>query len=177
LSGWTLSDLKESGKWLVKVMKGDTNALGSTGISGEEGDSGQSSGSGVSDSSGGAGSTGTGTATSSGKSVKATKKNCQVQLKKEKTWKSGKRYYMLYRLTIRNKSNSTISGWKVRIKFQKSIKKSQYWNGKMTFKGKTVTIKPVSWNKSISKKGKITDIGFIVSTTSAKNLVKSAVLC
>jgi hypothetical protein len=47
----------------------------------------------------------------------------------------------------------------------------------MTFKGKTVTIKPVSWNKSISKKGKVTDIGFIVSTTSAKNLVKSAVLC
>lgn len=152
LSGWKESDLTASGKWLVSTMKGDTKSLGTTGNGKTTKDS-----------------------SSAAKTVKASKKYCSLTLKKAKTWKSGKRYYSLYRLTIKNKSNYKISNWKVQVKFQKSVKKSQYWNGKMTFKGKYVTIKPVSWNKSIAKKGKVTDIGFIVSTTSKSNKVKSVV--
>lgn len=152
LSGWKESDLTTSGKWLVSTMKGNT----------------QSSGNGSTDKT-------TKKPASSSKTVKASKKYCSLTLKKAKSWKSGKRYYSLYRLTIKNKSGNKVSGWKVQVKFQKSVKKSQYWNGKMTFKGKYVTIKPVSWNKSIAKKGKVTDIGFIVSSTSKSNKVKSIV--
>lgn len=145
-SGWSLSDLSESGKWLVSAYKGklasssDTTAAKSS-------------------------------ASSSAKKIKASKKYCSATVRKAKTWKKGKRYYALYRVKIKNKSKYTVSDWKIRIKFKYKIKKSDKWNGKFSFKSKYLTISPVSWNKTITPKGSTTDIGFIVSYTNKKNKV------
>ncbi len=170
-SGWKLSELTTSGKWLVSTLNGSLSTSGSSTSSSSTSSSSTSS----STSSGASGSTSQKTRASSAKSVKASKKYCSLTLKKAKTWKSGNRYYTLYRLTIKNKSSYKISSWKVQVKFSGSIKKSQYWNGKMMFKGRYVTIKPVSWNKTIAAKGKVTDIGFIVSSTSKSIKAKSVV--
>ncbi len=160
-SGWGSSDLSDSGKWLVNTLKGKLA-------------SGTQSGSTVSQSSQTTGQTAA--ASTKVKSVKASKKYCSISLKREKTWKSGKKYYSLYRLVITNKSSKyNISDWKIQIRFKNSIKKSSSWNGKMKFSGKTVTITPVSWNKTIVRKGKAKDIGFIVSSYSKSNKISSAV--
>lgn len=163
LSGWSSADLTESGKWLITAFKGNAKATVGTSSGTGKGSSQSSTGTSAVKPDAGI------------KSVKASKKYCTVTLKKAKSWKSGKRYYSLYRMTIKNKSNYKISSWKIRVKFQKPVKKSQTWNGKMSFSGKYVTIKPVTWNKIIGQKGKASDVGFIVSSSSKKNPVKSVV--
>ena len=156
-SGWSASDLSRSGTYVVKQMKGKLS--GSTnGMSNGSSSSGAASGT-----------------SSKAKSVKASKKYCTVSVKKDGSWKKGKRYYTLYRVTIRNKSKYNISGWKLRVKFKYSIKKSDKWNGSFTFKKNYVTIRPVAWNKKIAPKGKDTSVGFIVSSAKKKNPVVSVV--
>ena len=159
-SGWSASDLSKSGTYVVKQMKGKLS--GSTGSS-AGGNSSQG------------GNSGDGSGKNGAKSVKASKKYCTVSVKKDGSWKKGKRYYMLYRVTIRNKSKYNISGWKMRVKFKYSVKKSDKWNGSFTFKKNYVTIRPVSWNKKIAPKGKDTSVGFIVSSAKKKNPVVSVV--
>lgn len=146
-SGWGLSDLSASGKWLVNTWKGklSSNTSGSTS-----------------------------SAQQTVKSVRASKKYAKAVLKKEKTWKSGKRYYTLYRLTIKNTSKKyNISDWKLVLKFKKSVKRSDSWNTKMKVSKTKVTLSPVSWNKKILRSQRATDIGFIVSSKYKKNGVKS----
>lgn len=166
-SGWGVSDLSTSGKWLVNTWKGKLSSTsGST--------SGNTSGS----TSGTTGGNTSGSNTSSTpqkvKSVRASKKYAKAVLKKEKTWKSGKRYYTLYRLTIKNTSKKyNISDWKLVLKFKKSVKRSDSWNTKMKVSKTKVTLSPVSWNKKILRSQRATDIGFIVSSKYKKNGVKS----
>lgn len=153
-SGWTANDLSQSGKWLVKTFKGSlANGL----TSGKKPES-SASGSG------------------SSKSVKASSKYCKASVKAVNSWKSGNRYYTQYKLTITNKSKYQISNWKVRVNFKYAIKKSQQWNGKYSYKSKYVTITPLSWNKRITPKGKVTEVGFIVSSANEKNKVTSVKL-
>lgn len=153
-SGWTSGDLSKSGKWLVKTFKGSlaksitTEKIPSTEAGG----------------------------TASGKAVKASSKYCKVSVKTVNSWKSGNRYYTQYKLTITNKSNKQISGWKVRVNFKYAVKKSQQWNGKYSYKSKYITITPLSWNKKITPKGKVTEVGFIVSSANRQNKVTSVKL-
>lgn len=146
-SGWELSDLSASGKWLVNTWKGKLSSSTSGSVS---------------------------SAPQKVKSVRASKKYAKAVLKKEKTWKSGKRYYTLYRLTIKNTSKKyNISDWKLVLKFKKSVKRSDSWNTKMKVSKTKVTLSPVSWNKKILRSQRATDIGFIVSSKYKKNGVKS----
>ena len=85
-SGWSASDLSESGTYVVRQMKGKLSG-GTGGTSNGSSSSGAASGT-----------------SSKAKSVKASKKYCTVSVKKDGSWKKGKRYYTLYRVTIRNKS-------------------------------------------------------------------------
>lgn len=94
-SGWSASDLSESGTYVVRQMKGKLSG-GTGGTSNGSSSSGAASGT-----------------SSKAKSVKASKKYCTVSVKKDGSWKKGKRYYTLYRVTIRNKSKYNISGWKL----------------------------------------------------------------
>ena len=96
-SGWSASDLSGSGTYVVRQMKGKLS--GGTG--------------GISNGSSSSGTVSSGTS-SKAKSVKASKKYCTVSVKKDGSWKKSKRYYTLYRVTIRNKSKYNISGWKLR---------------------------------------------------------------
>ena len=149
-SGWTASDLSKSGTYVVKQMKGKlpggiTNAPAAPGTP------------------------------SNPKSVRASSKYCTVSLKKDGNWQSGKRYYTIYRLTIRNKSKYNISNWKLRVKFKYAVQVSDKWNGSITSKTNYVTIIPTTWNRKIAPQGQDQSIGFIVSSTQKTNPVVSAV--
>ena len=149
-SGWTASDLSKSGTYVVKQMKGklpggNTNAPAAPGTP------------------------------SNPKSVRASSKYCTVSLKKDGNWQSGKRYYTIYRLTIRNKSKYNISNWKLRVKFKYAVQVSDKWNGSITSKTNYVTIIPTTWNRKIAPQGQDQSIGFIVSSTQKTNPVVSAV--
>ena len=149
-SGWTASDLSKSGTYVVKQMKGklpggNTTAPAAPGTP------------------------------SNPKSVRASSKYCTVSLKKDGNWQSGKRYYTIYRLTIRNKSKYNISNWKLRVKFKYALQVSDKWNGSITSKTNYVTIIPTTWNRKIAPQGQDQSIGFIVSSTQKTNPVVSAV--
>lgn len=163
-SGWTANDLSETGKWLVTTMKGSLVKGGTSGDSQADKKPSTTKPSTTKPST---------AKPSKTKSVKASKKYCTVSVKKDGSWKSGKRYYTLYRVTLKNKSKYNISNWKLSIKFKYAVKKSDKWCGNFSFKNKTVTISPLSWNKTIAPNGKVDSVGFIVSSTRKNNKVSS----
>ena len=111
---------------------------------------------------------------SSSKSVKATSKYAKATVQKTGSWFDGQRYFTQYKLTVKNKSKKKISSWRVRVKYKYAVQGSSQWNGKFTYKGNYINIKPVTYNKKISAKKSVTDIGFIVSSTAPDNEVLSA---
>lgn len=161
-SGWTYSNLSKSGKWLVRTYKG---SLAKTSAK----------------------PTPTPTkapvkkptptptpkpSSNSGTAANASK-TCKASVQVVNSWKSGNRYFTQYKMTIKNNSKKAVNNWKVQVVFKNTIAKSGDWNGKFTYKGKTITITPVSWNKKISANGTAQDIGFIVSTTAKNNAIAS----
>lgn len=90
-------------------------------------------------------------------------------LKQTNTWISNGRHYTQYNLVVKNTGTRTSSSWTVTATFKKALKKSNTWSGKYTAKSKTLTIKPVSWNKKIKKK-KSTELGFIISSAGAQSI-------
>lgn len=160
-SGWTASDLSKSGKWLARTFKGSlAKSLN------------QSSGKPAAQKPATQNSSSQKTSASTTAATSASK-SCKVSVQAVNSWQSGNRYYTQYKLTITNKSKKAIKNWKVQIKFKNGIARSSEWNGVYTFKSKSITIKPLSWNKKIPAKGKATDIGFIVSSSVKKNPVTS----
>ncbi len=111
--------------------------------------------------------------TAASKAVKASSKYAKATVQAMGSWSDGQRYYTQYKLTVKNKSKKTISNWKVKVKFKYAIQKNNEWSGKFTYKNKYVVIRPTAYNKKISAKQSVTDIGFIVSSSSAKNKVTS----
>lgn len=157
-SGWKASDLSASGKWLVQSYTGKP-PVSDSGSSGNTG-SGNSSGSGSS------GNTGNGNSqsrTSTGK-VKIS-----ASLKKVNSWKSGGKYYTQYRLVLKNKGTKTSSKWQVSVKLKQAFTISEKWCGVFLRKEKTITIKPVDWNKKIGKNGTV-ELGFIVKSSKAQTI-------
>ncbi len=103
--------------------------------------------------------------------VNGSSKRAVATVQEMSSWSDGQRYFTQYKLTLRNKSRKTISGWKVRVKFTNAIAKSSDWSGKFTYKNRYVMIRPAAYNKKIAAKQSVTDIGFIVSSTSANNRI------
>lgn len=154
-SGWTASDLSESGKWLVSTMKGSLTASSGGGpASAEKPKPSQKP-------------------AAKTENVRASKKYCTVSAKKDGSWKKGNYYYTLYRVTVSNKSANNISDWKLRVNFKYSMKKSETWCGKFSFKSKYVIITPLSWNKKILPKGTMNSVGFIIRSTRKNNKITS----
>lgn len=159
-SGWKASDLSQSGKWLVRTYNGKLMKSQSQSTS-------KSSSNKSSSSKAASGSTATTKKTAStNQNTSSASKSCKASVQAVNSWKSGNRYYTQYTLTIKNNSKKAVKGWNVRINFKNTIKKSQEWNGSYTYKSNYIIVKPVSWNKTIPAKGSVTDIGFIVSSTS-----------
>ena len=191
-SGWKYTDLSQSGKWLVRTYKGKlaksvTNTSGtdkqntsaSASGTGKQNTSSGTSGTGKQNTSSGTSGTGkqntSSGASGTGKQKIATgvSKKCRASVQAVNSWKSNGRYFTQYKVTLKNCVNKTVKDWKVQITFKNAVRKSSQWNGEFTYKSKTITIAPVSWNKSIPAKSTATEIGFIVSATAKSNPIAS----
>ncbi len=178
-SGWSLSNLSKSGKWLVKKYGGKLSGKAADTSTKKKSSKKTTTAKKTTSKKTTAKKTTEKTtkktsAKTSSKTVKATAKNAKASVQVTGSWFDGQRYYTQYKLTVKNKSKNKLSGWKVKVKFQNAVQQSGDWNGKYTFKSNTIVIKPVSYNKKIAAKKSVTDIGFIVSSAVPDNKVVSA---
>lgn len=160
-SGWNASDLTASGKWLVQTYTGKPPASGSGSGSAGSGSGSSSSGSGSQSNSSGSGQSQSRTSTG--------KVKLSASLKKVNSWKSGGKYYTQYKLVLKNKGSRTSSKWQVIVKLKQAYSVSDKWCGSFVRKEKTLTIKPLAWNKKIKKNGTV-ELGFIVKSAKAQSI-------
>lgn len=165
-SGWTASDLSQSGKWLVRTYKGSLleslNHSSSQTPNAEKPSAQKPSKS--------------QTPAPTAQTVNGAAKSCKASVQAVNSWKNGERYFTQYKLTIKNTTEKDVHTWNVRIDFKNTIQQSSEWNGVYTYENKYLTIEPLSWNKTIPAKGCVTDIGFIISSTSKENPVTAVTL-
>ncbi len=170
-SGWNFSDLSDAGKWLVRTFGGSLakQSPSKPSSNSKPGNSGNTN-SGNTNS----GNTNSGTASNGGSSasvsaVKATKKNTKATAKQSAAWEEGAKKVQQFSLTVKNKGKKTVKNWKVRITFKYKVQQQGGWNGKFTFKGKTVTIKPESYNATIGPKQSI-EVGLAVKSAKTNKI-------
>ena len=78
-------------------------------------------------------------------------------------------YYTQYKLVLKNISSSTSSKWQVSVKLKQTFSLCEKWCGSFTRKEKTLTIKPLDWNRRIGKNG-TAELGFIVKSTKVQSI-------
>ncbi len=142
-SGFTRSDLSESGKWLYDMLTssaGVTPSEGSQNTDPEDKDTSQGTGSTV-----------------------LTNSGMEITVRLESQWQSGDGYqYYLYNVSLRNISGSPVTAWEITLDFSDSFHLEQSWNGVFSVSGTTVTIGSLDWNGSLAAGGETGDIGFII---------------
>lgn len=87
-------------------------------------------------------------------------------------WQAGNNYCYGYSFPINNTLNKEIKDWKAVIEFSDNVEIMQLWNGSYTVNGKTLTVTPVDYNKTISP-GAAIDFGFNCQTPSQAKLVSA----
>lgn len=149
LSGFTANELSAQGKWLVQVLNGTLDDLGSVDIEDVIQDAEQAGG----------GSSGEEVAAPTAINYSGTSNGCTVQLTSGNTWVTdGYPYYGLS-LSITNTSSSEKSNWKLVITFSDTVSTSDFWCVDITTSGSTMTITPQNWNSVISTGGSVSGIG------------------
>lgn len=98
----------------------------------------------------------------------AKKANCAITVKHVNTWKQGSDTYCQMSVKINNKESRAISSWEMKLNYNKSYKLVNGWCAKYSNSGKTMIIKPESYNKWIKAKGS-TEVGFIVKCSGVIN--------
>ncbi|MCR5684496.1 MAG: cellulase family glycosylhydrolase [Lachnospiraceae bacterium] len=189
-SGWKKADLSEAGKWykkkLAKLGAKDTDrkesGTGSSGSSGNKADSGKNNGEKTGTTDSNSGSTGNsadkadsgkknegksetgdaGTA-KTGSENDVQNNSVTASLDSSNSWNDGTGYFHQYIVTIKNTGKSAISTWKVSLKFKVDVEVNQSWNGTVSAKGKTVTLKPADYNKALAP-GETAEVGIIVQS-------------
>lgn len=171
-SGFTESDLSDSGKWLYHMLteKGAAESGGTYTVGSGIADGLGASGTGTA---GGSGASGTGTAGGSGASgtgnagasatgsVSGTSLTYTVEMKN--SWESeGKTFYQ-YDISVTNTGSSDCSTWKLDITFTGDITVQNSWSGNYSVDGSTLHVTPVDYNSTIAAGATIKDIGVIVS--------------
>ncbi len=162
-SGWQSSDLTETGKWFVKMMKGalpkDTAESEQTSdSSSQQNDTTTEASKDASNQNGGQ---------SSQEQAKDTKvstgtaKGCKVQVKQTNSWGEAP-YFCQFSLSLKNTNASAVTDWKVKIIFENAIELDSGWCANYQVKGKTLTITGADFNNQIAGGSVVENIGFIV---------------
>ena len=163
-SGWSESDLSESGRWYVGVLNNGV-PLGSTSSGGNSGNSSaSSSASGSGGNSGGGSNSSSGGGNQSSQAVSASAANTQVSVANSGSWSSGSGNCYQYTVTVKNTGSSTIQNWNITLNFGSNVSLDQSWNGNFALSGSSLTITPVDFNSQIGA-GQSVEVGFIIETS------------
>ena len=94
-----------------------------------------------------------------------TKDPMTVTVKTVNKWKQGKETYVQMSVILQNPQSAKITSWNLKLNFDRNIKLVNSWCGTYSISGRSMTIKPASYNKQIPK-GSRFEIGFIVKAPS-----------
>ncbi len=153
-SGWTESDLSDSGKWYMKLLNGGTlPALSGGDTEGTENNSNSESGT----------NSGDPETQKPSETVTGTVGNLSATVSESGGWNDGKSYFTQYTIKLENKGSSDVTDWTVTLSFTGKTSVSQSWNGSFSSSSDTtVVVKPSDHNGTISP-GSSQELGFIVS--------------
>ena len=103
------------------------------------------------------------------KTSNASKAKVYVDFKEKGNWKSDKKDFTQYEMSIYNDSKKEIKDWCVYLK-KKDSKIEQNWNASIKDNGDKYEVTPVEYNKKIPNEGSQKGIGIIASSTSNDTL-------
>lgn len=92
------------------------------------------------------------------------------QVEKVNSWEADGQTFIQYDVVLTNNGQTNIDGWDIEIDFNETPNLSDSWNGIYTVEGGTIRVQNASYNASIAPGAQISDIGFIVSGSSALSL-------
>lgn len=175
VSGFSESDLSASGKWLYRMLTGETDVT----LTGNDEKSHNSAASGNGQKtennmvSGSEGKQDSNTVSESGQKtenksaddskVVLNSDSLSVTTQVKNSWESEGRTFYQYELTIENTSDVNCDKWEIDLPFSGDIAFSDGWNGEYSANGSILHIVCKDYNGSIAAGESIRDIGFIVS--------------
>lgn len=163
VSGFTLEDLSDSGKWLYERL-----GAGGSGAAGEKsgGNASVSHSGGTAGNAGGNGSNGFNTdgARSLSSSGESASDSLNVAARLVNSWGQDGETCFQYELTVSNAGDGEQNGWTVRLHFSHDINLQDSWNGVYTAEGKELIISSMDYNGFIPADGSVENIGFIIKT-------------
>lgn len=169
-SGFTESDLSDSGKWVYQTLlshakgKGISESSGAeNSFGGSQSGSGESSGGSQSGSGGSSGGNQSNAGDSGQASVIYTEKELKIEKRLVTSWESNGSTFYQYIVTLKNPTGSSCNGWDVMIDMGESFTFSSGWNGQYTVNGRYLEIRSMDYNGAISATGTADNIGFIIS--------------
>lgn len=157
-SGFTESDLSESGKWLYQMLREKSMGTSSeTDISTAAG--------GRPDSSEETVKADTETSSPSNPSEETVTADADISYTSELTnsWEADGKTFYQYKFTISNHGESDCNGWQIEVPFEDNIAVQDGWNGSYAVEGNILYISPVEYNAVIPAGGSVSDIGVIIS--------------
>lgn len=157
-SGFSTSNLSDSGKWVYKLLTG--KAVSQTAPAPQTPSSDDSS---KPASKPTAPSTPAAPSTPSTPSKAATSADLKQSLTLTNSWESGGQTYYQYSLTLSNPTSAACETWKITLNFSANITLSNGWNGDYEVSGSSLTITAKDYNAAIPAGGSTGDIGFIIS--------------
>ena len=152
LSGFTEADLNQEGRWLVKMLGGELPEMTEEDLKKLESDAGGSGGGDV--------------AVPDGIEKTVKSGEVMVTLYTSNTWNETDCKCYQLGLTIENAGSKSLNGWTVVVTFNSEVKSDNFWCCNFKTSGKTMTLTPADFNKTIAAGAQTSDIGLIVQSKS-----------
>ncbi|MCH5274673.1 MAG: cellulase family glycosylhydrolase [Lachnospiraceae bacterium] len=152
-SGFTAEDLSTCGKWVYKMLTGETEFEALERNSSAQGGNGnQSGGSGNHSQNGG-------DALESGMKFSRTDGDFGITVEFMGSWETGDGYCYQYTVEIQNNSDSTYTDWGIKIPFTSNISLDNGWCANFTVNGSVLEVTAEDWNGYIEPGGTVSGIG------------------
>ncbi|MBO4766647.1 MAG: cellulase family glycosylhydrolase [Lachnospiraceae bacterium] len=152
LSGFTEADLNQEGLWLIKMLGGKLPKMTEKELAELEDRAGGNGGGDV--------------AKPDAVSGKGTAGKVSAEFTSVNTWNETAYKCYQFGLTIANGESKSISGWKIVITFNTDVKTDNFWCCGAVCSGKTLTLTPADFNRTVGAGARTSDIGLIVQSKS-----------
>lgn len=164
LSDWSDSDLSAAGLWFKNAFKGSTTSTSTTSTSSDTSSSSTTSDS-TSSNNSQSSSNNSSTASVQDLTVKSNSSGVNATISSGNSWvdSGSDKTTVQYMLTVDNTSSSDVSTWTIKIKVPEGTTIGNYWCCTLELSGTTLTVKPESWNGTITAGGSVSGIGITLS--------------
>ncbi|MBR5712523.1 MAG: cellulase family glycosylhydrolase [Lachnospiraceae bacterium] len=152
LTGFTEADLNQEGRWLIKMLGGKLPEMTEEERKKVIEDAGGSGGGDV--------------ASPDYVEATVTQNGAKVTFETTNTWNETSFKCYQFALTIENITKQNISNWKIVVTFNENISTNNFWCCGASISGKTLTITPADFNKTVGAGVQTRDIGMILQSKS-----------